>query len=257
MPTSLPSLTTGTCRNRRLVMTSIRASRVSVGAHVSTSPVMIAPTVLLTTVPSWWRWRTTSRSLTIPSTVSPSALTIRAPTLCSASWAMSSRTPASGVMVTTPGSALAFSTSAIFIATPGTVGDSTVASGRGAEQGIVSGLGIAGPARPQLGDRPGPGRLPVRVAVVVVQGSQERQNGVVQVAVGGQRVAAPWPVLTGQGREGAAGLTHDDVQRGHVVHRQLRLGGDVHGALGQQHVGPEVAVGPGPPAPPHQREEVV
>ena len=39
------------------------------GSQVSTTSVMIAPTVLLTTVPSWWRWRTTSRSLTMPSTV--------------------------------------------------------------------------------------------------------------------------------------------------------------------------------------------
>ena len=74
---------------------------------------MIAPTVLLTTVPSWWRWRTTSRSLTMPSTDLPSVLTISAPTLCSASWATSSRTPASGLIVTTAVLALALRTSPI------------------------------------------------------------------------------------------------------------------------------------------------
>ena len=48
-------------------MISMRSSSCVVGSAVSTSSVMIARTVLLTTVPSWCRCRTTSRSLTMPS----------------------------------------------------------------------------------------------------------------------------------------------------------------------------------------------
>ena len=93
---------------------------------------------------------------------------------------------------------------------------------------------------------PGPERRPVGVALVVVgQRAEERQRRLVQVAVGGQRVAAPRAVGAVEGGEPAAGLAHDDVERGHVVDLELGLGGEVDGALGEQHVGPEVAVGRG------------
>ena len=70
------------------------------------------------TVASWCRRRTTSRSLTIPATRSPSSLTTRAPTLCSASSATSSRTVASGPMVTTVWLPLWWMTSLIFMVPP-------------------------------------------------------------------------------------------------------------------------------------------
>ena len=57
------------------------------------------------------------------------------------------------------------------------------------------------------------------------------------------------PSLAVQRRERAAGLADDHVERGHVVDLELGLGGDVDGALGHQHVGPEVAVRAGAPAP--------
>ena len=78
-----------------------------------------------------------------------------------------------------------------------------------------------------------------------------------EVAVGGERVAAPRAVLAGERGEHAARLAHDHVHGRHVVHLQLGLGGQVDGPLRDEHVGPEVAVGPGPPHPPHQRDEVV
>ena len=110
--------TTGTWRTRRSVITFISSSTWVSSSQVSTTAVMIAATVLLMTVPSWWRCRTTSRSLTMPSTDVPSELTISAPTLCSASCAISSRTPASGPIVTTSRLGLALSTSPIRITAP-------------------------------------------------------------------------------------------------------------------------------------------
>ena len=65
------------------------------------------------------------------------------------------------------------------------------------------------------------------------------------------------PSVPSREREPAAGLAHDHVERGHVVDLELRLRGDVDGTLGEQHVGPEVAVRPGAPAAPRQRQEVV
>ncbi len=88
------------CRNRRSVIVCMTASRSSSGAQVSTTSVMIAETTLLITVPSLCKRRTTSRSLTIPSSDCPSELTISAPMLYSASLAISSFTPASGLIVT-------------------------------------------------------------------------------------------------------------------------------------------------------------
>jgi hypothetical protein len=43
------------------------------------------------------------------------------------------------------------------------------------------------------------------------------------------------------------GLAHDHVERRHVVELSSGSAGDVDGALGEQHVGPEVAVGAGAP----------
>ena len=60
-----------------------------------------------------------------------------------------------------------------------------------------------------------------------------------------------------EGGEPAAGLADDHVERGHVVELELGLGGDVDGALGEQHVGPEVAVGAGAPAAAGERHEVL
>jgi hypothetical protein len=90
-----------------------------------------------------------------------------------------------------------------------------------------------------------PGRL--RGHRRLLGGAEPPQQLVVQQAVGGQGVAAERAVLAGQRGEPATGLDDDRHQGGHVVDGQLRLGGDVDGALGQQHVGPEVAVAPGPP----------
>ena len=97
----------------------------------------------------------------------------------------------------------------------------------------------------------------VGVAVVVGQRAEERQRLVVQPAVAGERVAAQRPGAPVQRGEHAARLAHDHVDRGHVVQRQLRLGGQVDRPLGEQHVGPEVAEGPGAPAAPRERQEVV
>ena len=61
----------------------------------------------------------------------------------------------------------------------------------------------------------------------------------------------------GEVGEPAAGLPHDDVERGEVPDRHLGLAGDVDRALGQQHVAPEVAVGAGPPDRAGEVEEAV
>ena len=76
-------------------------------------------------------------------------------------------------------------------------------------------------------------------------------------AVAGQRVAAERPGGAVERGERATRLPDDDVERGHVVELELRLGGEVDGALRDEHVGPEVAVGPGAPAAPRQRHERV
>ena len=55
-----------------------------------------------TSGPSLARWRTTSRSLTMPSMTRPSELTTTAPMLCSASRSTSACTVAAGAMVMTP-----------------------------------------------------------------------------------------------------------------------------------------------------------
>ena len=83
------------------------------------------------------------------------------------------------------------------------------------------------------------------------------QHLVVQVPVGGERVAAPGPGRAVQGGEPPAGLGDDGHQRRHVVDGQLRLGRDVDGALGHEHVGPEVAVRAGAPAVVGQPEELL
>ena len=57
--------------------------------------------------------------------------------------------------------------------------------------------------------------------------------------------------------EAPAGLAHDRHQGGHVVEVQLGLGRDVHGALGDQHVGPEVPVRAGAPERVGQLDEVL
>ena len=190
----------------------------------------------------------------MPSSDSPSVLTISAPTLCSArsdeqlayAGVRSDRDDGRvGLGLEDVGDAHGF---ARYPREP------RLQQGRTQSSGTTLGSYAAGP---ELRDRAGPAGPPVRVVVHVGHRAQERQRRVVQVAVGGERVAAPGAVLAGQGGEHAARLAHDHVDGRHVVHLQLGLGGQVDGALGDEHVGPEVAVGPGPPDPPHQRDEVV
>ncbi len=74
----------------------------SCSTQVITGADMMSATVMdSTSVPSAARWRTTSRSLTIPSGVRPSVVTTTAPILRRLSRPMSSATVAPGVMVTT------------------------------------------------------------------------------------------------------------------------------------------------------------
>src|SRR3954452_16364251 len=102
IPASRPSTTTGTCRIRRSVMRTISSSSVVFGAAVGTGDVMIALTGSSSTpAPRACRCRTTSRSLTMPSTSSAPRATTSAPTLCSASASSSAPTGSSGEMVTT------------------------------------------------------------------------------------------------------------------------------------------------------------
>ena len=75
-------------------------------------------------------------------------------------------------------------------------------------------------------------RRDVGVVLVVGQRAEERQRLVVQPAVAGQRVAAGRAGRAVERGERAAGLAHDHVERGHVVELELRLGGEVDGALG-------------------------
>src|SRR5690606_29876810 len=242
MPTRAPSSTTGTCRIRSAVIVVISSSSVVSGAQVSTTAVMIAPTVLLTTVPSWCRCRTTSRSLTMPSIVVPSLLTTRAPTLCSASSANSSRTPASGRTVMTSWIALALRTSWIRIGASAVVRPRRYPRRPHAGKGRGEVLGLLGtpPPRRQVVEDPGTRRRRIRV-VTHGHGAEVGQRLIVQAAVRGDRVAAPRARGAGQRGEGPPGLADDDVERGHVVGLELGFGGDVDRPLGHEHVGPEVA----------------
>ena len=69
-----------------------------------------------------------------------------------------------------------------------------------------------------------------------------------EVAIGGECVAPEDPVGAVERSEPPAGLGHDRRQGRHVVEREFWFGGDVDGPLGQQHVGPEVAIRTLPPA---------
>ena len=79
-----------------------------------------------------------------------------------------------------------------------------------------------------------------------LRGNAERVLGLARVHVG-----------TLAGRGDAAGLDHDGDQRGHVPEAQLGLAGDVDGALGDEHVRPEVAVGARAPHPVGEVQEGV
>jgi hypothetical protein len=70
-------------------------------------------------------------------------------------------------------------------------------------------------------------------------------------------VAAAGPRVARQIGEPAPGLAHDHVECREVPDGDLRLAGDVDGALGHEHVAPEVAVGAGAPDRPGQVEEAV
>jgi FtsH-binding integral membrane protein len=84
---------------------------------------------------------------------------------------------------------------------------------------------------------------------------KDLEHLVVQLAVGGQGAAAEGPVGAVQRGEPAPGLDDHRHQRGHVVQLQGGLRGDVHAALGEEHVGPEVPVGPAAPDPALQLQE--
>src|SRR6478609_7624788 len=107
MARSLPSTTTGTWRTRRSVICRASSSRWSSGLAVCTSAVMIADTgPERTSAPERCRWRTTSRSLTMPATVWPSSLTTSAPIPRSSRTARRCSTVSSGGTVswrTSPG----------------------------------------------------------------------------------------------------------------------------------------------------------
>ena len=63
-----------------------------------------------------------------------------------------------------------------------------------------------------------------------------------------QRVASISPARAGEVGEATAGLLDDDLRGGEVPERGRGLAHDVGGALGQQHVGPEIAEPPRAPA---------
>ncbi len=101
MPISFFPSSTGTWRTRFLVISTLRLSTVSDFVQVATSLVMILETGRDNTLAPWvCNWRTTSRSDTMPTTPSAPTTTI-APMFCSARPASSSRTVASGLIVTT------------------------------------------------------------------------------------------------------------------------------------------------------------
>src|SRR5215218_3853621 len=154
--------------------------------------------------------RTTSRSLTMPSTACPSALTTTAPTLCSASSRSSSRTVASGGMVMTSALGLLASTSLIRMTTSSGIVSAPLRL-------VLSALS----SREQVVDRPSGARRFVGVVIAVGEGSQERQRGVVQVPVRGERVASERTVVAGERGEQHARLANDHVEGRHVVYRQL------------------------------------
>ena len=65
---------------------------------------------------------------------------------------------------------------------------------------------------------------------------QGAQYFLVQQCVACDGTTAMWAGLTGQIREGAAGLADQDVQRGQVPQRDLGFGRDVDRSLGHQAV---------------------
>jgi hypothetical protein len=81
---------------------------------------------------------------------------------------------------------------------------------------------------------------------------QVAEGVVVQQRVARHRAAAARPRPPAQIGEPSARLGHHDGDRREVVQRDLGLRGDVDSALGDEHVGPEVAVRAGPPAGPGQ-----
>ncbi len=211
----------------------------------------------------------------MPSIVEPSALTIRAPTLCSARSAISVADPGIG----SDGDDVLAGLVPEYVADPHRCTSSircwfdatrvrqSPSSGPAVLRQCPDGLRtvgvsdpsgrLAGPARAQLVHRAGPAGRESGSSCAVGQRAEERQRGLVEVPVGGERVAAERAVGAVEGGEPAAGLGDDHVERRHVVELQLRLGRDVDRALGDEHVRPEVAVGPGAPAASRRREEVV
>src|SRR5450631_2375285 len=85
-------------------------------------------------------------------------------------------------------------------------------------------------------------RLPVRTKVAFL--AEAGEHLIVQDTVGGQRAATPGAGLACKGGESATGFGDYGHERSHVVDLQVGFGGYVDGAFGDQHVGPEVPVGP-------------
>lgn len=78
--------------------------------------------------------------------------------------------------------------------------------------------------------------------------AEPAEHLVVQPTVGRDRAAGLGPADAVEVGEAPTGLLDDDGERGEVVQRQVRLGGDVDRPFGHQEVGPEVSVRPRAPA---------
>ena len=86
-------------------------------------------------------------------------------------------------------------------------------------------------------------------------GREAPQHHVMQQAVGGDGAARRRARPSRQVGEAPSCLLHDQGDGGQVVQRDLGLRGDVNRPLGDEHVGPEVAVRAGPPRLGEQVEE--
>jgi hypothetical protein len=83
------------------------------------------------------------------------------------------------------------------------------------------------------------------------------EHGVVQATVRGERAAVPGAGLATDRGEPAAGLLDDRDERREVVRLHVELGGDVDEPFGEQHVRPQVAVGPVAPNALGQLEQAI
>src|SRR5690242_3701729 len=77
--------------------------------------------------------------------------------------------------------------------------------------------------------------------LIAASATDAPQCGVVQAPVGGDRIPTRRRARAGQVAELTPGLLDDDLRRRQVPQRRDGIDGDLQCALGQQHVGPEVA----------------